>query len=506
MILDKDPKDRTFDDLGIEFDKDTISDSEKQPFKDLIELNSDMFALTQKEIGKFNLYEIDLEPIQDNPPPIKCKVYAQSTEACLEVERQVKELLEAQLIIPSDSPYAIPCFLVKKADKTQRLVYDCRVLNKLLKDKQFLNTTIQECIEKLSENNAKFFIKLDLKSAFNHLVLTPQGRLFSSFKCRLRTFSWTRCLFGNKTSPSAMNKAIGMVLMRDPLLIRSSCSYVDDILLFSSTLEGLLEVLKSALKALRETGFKLNPGKCSLIPKTVEYCGYTLNSSGITINPQKLDEILKIETPRNKKELKRLLGGLGFFRSFLPGFPYQATILQQLLKSTVKFRWNEKHAEALKQIKESLKNVAILGFPDQTAGAGAMVLQTDATLIAVGGFISQESRDGQSETLLACYGRSLRENERKWAIGEIEILSVLIGLEKFRHLLIGRRVVIKSDSKMVRYLNQIKLGPSARQTRWLIALAPLLNSSLTSFHHVTGKSNVLADYLSRRSYPEVQEI
>src|SRR6267154_1225435 len=234
LVLDKNPKDRTFLDLDIVIKNETLSDNDIQPFRTLMEENSDLFALTQKEIGKFNLYEIDLQPKIENPPPIRCKVYPQSLEAKKEIERQVTELLEAGLIQESTSPYAVPCFLVKKADGSQRFVYDMKRVNTLLKDETYLSPTIQDCLEKISDMNGRYFIKLDLKSAFNHLVLSQKSRIFSAFKCSLGTFEWTRVLFGGKNSPSAMIKAINMVLSKDPLLISNTICYVDDILIFAS--------------------------------------------------------------------------------------------------------------------------------------------------------------------------------------------------------------------------------------------------------------------------------
>ena len=150
QILEKEPKDRTFEDLDIKITNPTLSDTEIQPFKDLIEENSDLFALSMKEIGKFNLYEVDLEPIIPNPAPIRCKIYPQSLPARREIERQVKELLEADLIEESSSCYAMPCFLVSKSEGGQRLVYNAKAVNALLKDETYLTPTVQDCLEKIS--------------------------------------------------------------------------------------------------------------------------------------------------------------------------------------------------------------------------------------------------------------------------------------------------------------------------------------------------------------------
>src|SRR4051812_19779283 len=78
LALNKEPKDRTFDDLGLKLDNDKLSEFDKKPFKDLIEQYSNIFALSNKDIGKFNLYDVELELKEPNPPAIKTKLYPQS--------------------------------------------------------------------------------------------------------------------------------------------------------------------------------------------------------------------------------------------------------------------------------------------------------------------------------------------------------------------------------------------------------------------------------------------
>src|SRR6266516_37175 len=507
LILEKDPKNRTFEDLDIVIKNDTLSEADKQPFKILIEENSDLFALSQKEIGKFTLYKVDLEPKVDNPPPLKIKVYPQSLEARTEIERQVKELLDADLIEESTSPWAVNCFLVRKSDTSKRLVYNCKPLNSLLKDQRYLTPTVEDCIEKISSVNGRFFIKLDLRSAFNHLELTDRSRPFSAFRCHLGTFAFKRLLFGNKASPAFMAQAINITLSRDPFVYKFTCCYVDDIVLYHPTLEGLLDVLRATFNTLRECGFRLNNTKCIVLPEKVEWCGHFLSSSGVGVETQKLTQMLDFKIPTNKRELKTILGSCSYFRKHLIGYCHEAAILQELLKSTVKFRWTSRYADALARIVESLRSVPTLAFPDEGPDSGPMILTTDASTLACGGFLMQASKDRSSEVLLACYGRSLRENERKWNISELETLSVLIGLEKFRHLLLGKHLIIRSDSRMVRYIKQMKINPSSRQNRWLTQLAPILEVDTTTFEFVPGKMNLLADYLSRKqNYPQGDDI
>ncbi|MDW3614930.1 MAG: DDE-type integrase/transposase/recombinase, partial [Nitrososphaeraceae archaeon] len=105
------------------------------------------------------------------------------------------------------------------------------------------------------------------------------------------------------------------------------------------------------------------------------------------------------------------------------------------------------------------------------------------------------------------YGRSLRTHEKSWHITELELLSLLIGIEKYKHLILGKHLIVRTDSKMVQFLKSIKTKPSQRHSRWLVELSPILDSDLTTIEFISGKNNVTADILSRQEYgePEISE-
>ena len=113
--------------------------------------------------------------------------------------------------------------------------------------------------------------------------------------------------------------------------------------------------------------------------------------------------------------------------------------------------------------------------------------------------MTQLKADG-SEGLIGVYGRSLRPHEKKYHITELELLALLIGIERYKYLIVGRRLHIRTDSKMVEFLKSIKTKPSHRHTRWLIELSPILDSDLTTIEHIKGSSNIPSDFLSRQEY------
>lgn len=101
----------------------------------LLEIYSDCFAQSPMDLGSINIGDVPIPTMSDDP--ISLPPYRLSLNERSELQRQVDELLQAGLIIPSNSSYASPAFLVNKADGTKRLVIDYRQLNKQVPHQKF---------------------------------------------------------------------------------------------------------------------------------------------------------------------------------------------------------------------------------------------------------------------------------------------------------------------------------------------------------------------------------
>jgi RNase H-like domain found in reverse transcriptase len=150
-----------------------------------------------------------------------------------------------------------------------------------------------------------------------------------------------------------------------------------------------------------------------------------------------------------------------------------------------------------------LSNLPILVYPDESEGAGEFIIQTDASVHSIAGIIMQRSRDGLSENLIACYGRKLRPNEQMWDSNQKEVLALIICVIKYRHLVAGRKLIVRSDNLSVRYFATLKNASAPRSIRWSIYLSDILCNA--TFEHVKGTLNSVADALSRRVYIPEEE-
>jgi len=139
-----------------------------------------------------------------------------------------------------------------------------------------------------------------------------------------------------------------------------------------------------------------------------------------------------------------------------------------------------------------LKNAPFMDYP--TAN-GKFALISDASKTSTGYLLNQESADGVQH-LIACGGRSLHPAERNYTITELELLSIIEALDKYRHYLLDRNFIIKFDHISLQFFNSLKDSGAGRLHRWSLRLQQY-NYSLI---HVRGINNNVADTLSRRGY------
>jgi len=95
-------------------------------------------------------------------------------------------------------------------------------------------------------------------------------------------------------------------------------------------------------------------------------------------------------------------------------------------------------------------------------------------------------------------GRTLRGAEYNYTVTELEILSVVDALNKFRHFLLGRHFIIKSYHISLRFINSLNDSSVGRLFRWSLMI-PGFDFELI---YVKGSSHTIADSLSRRDNPE----
>ncbi|NCU37264.1 hypothetical protein EOM75_14810, partial [Candidatus Falkowbacteria bacterium] len=229
--------------------------------------------------------------------------------------------------------------------------------------------------------------------------------------------------------------------------------------------------------------------KCKFAQPSTEFLGHIVSGKGISISPRLLQGILDHPTPTSVQGVQRFIGAANYHRRHIKGFARIALPLYELLNSKSKFEWGEAQQQAFTELKAALATAPVVAPPDFSR---PFVVRTDASDAAIGAVLAQGTDD--DERVVAYESRKLQPAERNYPVHDRELLSVVHALRTWRPYLLGTpfTVHIQTDNTpTVNILSKKDLTP--RQIRW----AELLAEYDFNITHIPGKTNVMADCLSR---------
>jgi hypothetical protein len=222
--------------------------------------------------------------------------------------------------------------------------------------------------------------------------------------------------------------------------------YIDDILVFSRTLEEHLEHLRRVIERLEEAQLKLKLVKCQFIRKEVDYLGHVLTPEGLKVNSRLVEAVTNFPQPQNVSEVCRFLGLASYYRRFVPQFSKIAQPLRAMTCKGATFAWTTEAQAAMQQLKERLTNAPVLDYP---SFGKPFTLETDTSINGIGAVLSQEQDDCRLHPI-AYASRLLSSAERNYSITELETLAVVWAVTHFHSYLYGHSVTILTDHTAVK--------------------------------------------------------
>ena len=417
------------------------------------------------------------------------KLYPMSPGEQAELDKFLEENMKTGRIRPSKSPMASPVFFIKKKDGSLRFVQDYRKLNAMTIKNRYPLPLIPDIMSRIS--GARFFTKLDVRWGYNNIRIREGDEWKAAFRTNRGSFEPLVMFFGLCNSPATfqmMMNDIFRALVEEGVV----AVYMDDILIFTKTLEEHRRVVKQVLQILKDNNLYLKPEKCIFEVEEVEFLGLILSKDCVKMDPIKVDGVKGWPTPRKVKELQSFLGFVNFYRRFIQDFSKIARPLHDLTKKDSQWQWEQKHQLAFDRLKEQVTTAPILVQPDVTK---PFRLETDASDFATGAVLSQLG-DDEKWRPVGFISKSLNDAERNYHVHDKELLSVIRALEEWRHLLEGavHLVDIYNDHRNLTYFMNAQ-NLNRRQARWSLYLSRF-NFVL---HHRPGKSSGKPDALSRRS-------
>eukprot|EP00877_Chromochloris_zofingiensis_P007298 jgi/Chrzof1/2821/Cz12g00030.t1 len=423
--------------------------------------------------------------LQEGAKPPYRQPYRMSTAELVELKKQLTELLDKGWIRPSSSAFGAPVLFARKKDGTLRLCIDYRALNAITVKNRYPLPRIDELFDTV--RGASVYTRLDLASAYHQIPMTPGDVHKTAFQTRYGQFEFLVMPFGLCNAPSTCQSLMHKIFA--PHLDEFVCIYLDDILVYSRSMDEHLEHLLIVLSALREHKLFAKRKKCEFAKASLSFLVHVLSQDGIQVDVSKVQAILDWPQPSDVHELRSFLGMCSYYRRFVPQFAKVAAPLTDLTRNNRSLQeWDVPQQAAFDTLKHLLTTAPVLKQPDPSK---PFVLHKDESDFAIGGVLMQE-HDGHLHPC-AYYSRKLSEAEAKPGAYGREMLSVVDNVRHFEHYMDGQHVTVQTDHQAIEWFWKRK-SLTKQQVRWMAAL----QAYDLQLKYIQGRANLVADALSRR--------
>ncbi|GBG86099.1 hypothetical protein CBR_g41001 [Chara braunii] len=264
--------------------------------------------------------------------------------------------------------------------------------------------------------------------------------------------------------------------------------YLDDILIFSKTVEEHVAHLDKVLSLLRQHKFKINGEKCEFGRTRVLYLGHEISAEGLKLDDAKVASIRDWPRPQSVTEMRSFLGMTGYYRTFVKNYSIMAAPLTDLTRLDTPWEWTGECEAAFRHLKHALTHYEVLKLPDPDK---PFIVTTDASQYGIGAVLAQQ--EGPKLRPVEYMSKKMSSQKLAKSTYEKELYAVYKALTYWRHYLLGRFFILGTDHQTLRTMRTQPVLSDALK-RWI----EVIEQYDFDPQYLKGEYNKVADALSRR--------
>ena len=460
-----------------------LQPKEENEFAEVLHDYADVFSKDEFDIGCFNGVKCrintgDAEPVKENMR--RTPLHFENEE-----EEHLDKMLQTGVIQPSESEWASCPVLIRKKDGRVRWCIDYRKLNKVTKKDSFPLPRIEQCIDTLSGN--VWFSTLDMTSGYWQIKIDERDRHKTAFVTKYGLFEHVRMPFGLTNAPAIFQRVVQLLLKG--MTWKQILAYLDDVIILGKSFKDHLTNIKRVLQRFRDYNMKLKPSKCAFFQTELVYLGRLVTKEGVKVNPANVEKVQSWPVPTTINHVERFLGFINYHRDHIKGYARLTKPLYQITGKRAKFHWSDEQQEAFDRLKVIMTTLPTLAYPNTSL---PFVLDTDASDFCIGAELLQYDTDTKTEIVIGYGSYALTPAQQKYCTTRKELLAIVRFTRHFRHFLLGRQFVVRTDHSSLTWLMNFK-NIHGMLARWLEELSQYD----MIIQHRSGNKHGNADGLSR---------
>src|SRR6266481_9002008 len=322
--------------------------------------------------------------LEDDQMPPYCNIYPLSGTELRVLCEFLDDMLSKGFIRASNSPVGALVLFAKKKDGTLRLCVNFRKLNRITRRDQYPIPLITNLINQLG--SAQIYTKFDLRAGYYNVCIAAGHEWKTTFRTHYSSFKFLVMPMGLTNAPATFQHFMNNIFqdMSDLFIV----VYLDDILVFSNLVDEHHDRVQQVLTRLGEHNLHVKPEKSLFHTKSIEFLGFMVSPTGISMDITKTKAILNWPMPTNVKQIQSFVGFANFYQRFIVNFSETVTPLTRLTQKEAPCIWGPEQQAAFDTLKLAFTQAPILSHFNPN---NPIVIETDASDYAIAAIISQIS-------------------------------------------------------------------------------------------------------------------